>query len=80
MPFNSTGPHYCTVCPGQYRKDADGNPVRYGVRLELTEDNYSGTGEDIANCPKCGNGFSIAYCADEPVLLSEEWKVDVEEE
>lgn len=80
MPFESTGPHYCTVCPGRYRKDKHGKPVRTGVELELTDSNYSGTGTDIANCPVCGNGFSIAYSADVPDLLSDTWKVEVEPE
>lgn len=62
MPFHSTGPHYCLVCPAEYAgKDHD---RRYGVRLVLTESNCSGTGADLADCPRCGRIFQITYRVD----------------
>lgn len=62
--FNSTGPHYCPVCPPTFRHPKNKEPVRTGVRLELSESNYSGCGVDIAQCPECKKYFQISYKVD----------------
>lgn len=57
--FNSTGPHYCPVCPPIQTKRG----LRYH-KLELIESNYSGCGVDMAICDKCRRGFCISYKVD----------------
>lgn len=37
---------------------------RYGHQLKLVENNYSGTGVDIAECTSCGRTFQIIYKVD----------------
>lgn len=59
--FNTTGPHYCPVCPKwRSRKGSE-----RGQELILGTSNYSGCGVDIANCSECGKGFQISYKVDE---------------
>lgn len=48
---------FCPECPSV----KSGSGRRVGVKMELSESNYSGTGEDMYNCPKCGRGFAVSY-------------------
>ena len=63
MSFNSTGPHFCPVCPPVMvgkKKDR-----RVGETLSLRASNYSGCGVDVADCPACGRRFQISYKVDQ---------------
>lgn len=74
MLFNSTGPHYCPVCPpvmvgrNRDRKSSE-------TALEISESNYSGCGVDMANCPKCGRGFVVSYMV-KAITHEPSWDVD----
>jgi len=47
--------------------------------LEIVEHNYSGCGEDMANCPKCGHGFAISYRIDK-ITRAKDWDIDPNED
>lgn len=68
--FNSTGPHYCPICPpimiGK-KLDRRGNPP-----LEQEVHNYSGCGVDIARCPECKKRFQISYKVDQITEMKKE--------
>lgn len=68
-------PIYCPECP----KKTNSRGKEIGVQLECAEGNYSGTGEDMANCPKCGKGYAISYQVKE-ITRAEDWDIDVEAE
>jgi hypothetical protein len=57
----------CPKCEPIKRK----NGQIIGVRLEITERNYSGTSIDIADCPNCNRIFSISYKVDEILHLKD---------
>lgn len=70
--FNSTGPHYCPVCPltmGGKKKDRRIDPP-----LVLEVSNYSGCGVDMAKCPTCERIFQISYKVDTVLDVTEEVK------
>jgi hypothetical protein len=48
---------FCPDCP--VKINSRGREVR--PRLECVEDNYSGTGMDIGECPNCHHVFGICY-------------------
>lgn len=48
--MNICGPVFCPNCVNN--------------ALECSDANYSGTGTDMANCPKCGRGFCVSYKID----------------
>jgi len=73
MSFVTTGLHYCPDC-FKGRK-----PGRFSPALELAEANYSGTGADMATCPKCGKGWCITYKV-AGIERAEDWDRDFEEE
>lgn len=61
MSFESTGPHYCPVCPPVKNK----HRRRIDQPLELMTQNYSGCGVDMAQCPRCERIFQISYKVDQ---------------
>lgn len=72
MSFNSTGPHYCPVCPrvtNKYGRVVGPPP------MELIESNYSGSGFDVAVCRECRRVYGVAYVASSYVRMPE-WEVE----
>jgi hypothetical protein len=69
------GPVFCPVCPP--RKNKRGEQI--GIRLRCSEDNYSGCGVDMANCPECGKGFQVSFKIDE-VTREPTWDRDLDAE
>lgn len=69
------GPVLCPNCPTW--KNKYGKIV--GEYLECSDDNYSGCGEDMANCPKCGKGYAISYQI-KAVTPEPSWDIDLAEE
>lgn len=63
MPFNSTGPHYCPECPSLI-KIIKGREREFKATLDLVEENYHGTGADMAECRSCGKTFFVNYKVD----------------
>lgn len=77
MSFNVTGPHRCPVCAEDSKfideknqASATESPALRRVRvsrlmdsitLVLIDANYSGSGGDIAGCPRCKKVFCISY-------------------
>mgnify|MGYP000219768253 FL=1 len=59
--FETTGPHYCSVCPATLNKKGR----RIDEPLRLSRSNYSGYGVDIAVCPSCNKTFQISYKVDQ---------------
>lgn len=68
------GPVWCPIC--EPKLNARGR--RIDQPLVESDANYSGTGTDMANCPKCGKGFCISYKID-TVQRAEEWDVPKED-
>jgi len=52
---------FCPICPPQIFSNT-GN--RFGVRLQMAESNYSGTGADLMTCPSCKKDFFVTYKID----------------
>lgn len=69
------GPVFCPDCPPIFNRQ----DKQVGVRLDLSEADYSGCGQDMANCPKCGHGFAISFKIDK-VTRAPDWDVNLEEE
>jgi hypothetical protein len=72
--FNSTGPHYCPVCPPQMSSGKKYKPRRIDPPLVLEVSNYSGCGVDMAKCPTCERTFQISYKVDQILDVTEEVK------
>lgn len=70
---------FCPDCPVVMGKSlfANRQTCRTGVKMELSDRNYSGTGVDMYNCPKCGKGFAVSYKV-ASVVREPNWDVDVE--
>jgi hypothetical protein len=63
----------CPVCPVTKKVINLGKTPReieVGSWLQITEHNYSGTGADMAHCPKCDSNFWISYKVDEITKIS----------
>ena len=50
----------CTKCPGFINRRG----VLVKPSLHLIEDNYSGCGIDIMECPECHTVFTVSYKVD----------------
>lgn len=59
------GPVYCPFC----------KPEGWQTRLECTDSNYSGCGVDMANCVKCGRGFTVSFKVDR-VEYTPDWNAE----
>lgn len=66
MMFDVTGPHWCPKCPAIH---AGKSGRRIDPPLVEVASNYSGTGVDIASCPRCDKSFQISYKVDEIVEI-----------
>jgi hypothetical protein len=51
---------FCPVCPEQIFRDGR----QFGVRLQMAESNYSGTGADLMTCPSCKKDFFVTFRID----------------
>lgn len=63
----------CPVCPVVKKTINIGKTPReidVGSPLEISEENYSGTGSDMAHCPKCKSVFWISYKVDQITKIS----------
>ena len=63
---------FCSECPSVVSDRGH----RVGVKMELSEGNYSGSGEDMYNCPKCGKGFVVSYKV-AAVVRDPSWDVEM---
>lgn len=77
MSFNATGPHHCPKCSEdpefivkRRQAAASDSPalcrdrtarLLESVTLGMISENYSGSGGDIAGCPRCKKVFAISY-------------------
>ena len=73
--YYSTGPHYCPECP-KWKNRLGKERSR---EVDLIESNYSGTGEDVVSCSKCGKAWFIRYKVDE-YHRAEDWDGETQEE
>lgn len=64
---------FCPECP-----PLKPNNPRTGVKMIESDKNYSGTGVDMYNCPKCGKGFAVSYMVAK-VSRDPDWDVDPKE-
>src|SRR5258708_7705195 len=69
------GPVLCPNCSPQKNRRG----LIIGVYLQCSENNYSGCGVDMANCPNCGKGFQISYKIDK-ITPEPSWDIDFEAE
>lgn len=63
----------CPVCPVVKKIINIGKiprEIELGSPLDITTNNYSGTGSDMAYCPECKNDFIISYKVDEITKIS----------
>lgn len=71
---------FCPECPPVIGQGLFVNRprCRTGVKMVLSDKNYSGTGVDMYNCPKCGKGFAVSYNV-AAVVHDPSWDVDPKE-
>lgn len=51
----------CPICPQNTKTTLRGVSITCGSDLTIIQENYSGCGVDIGECPDCGKVFHIAY-------------------
>ena len=61
MCFSHCSDVKCPVCPTKTYTTRGGKVREFRPELECTEQNYSGCGVDIGQCPECKKFFQIAY-------------------
>ena len=59
----------CPECPPWSKPGAK---VERRHMLECVEQNYSGTGEDVGQCPECGKSWFVVYKVDH-LNRAEDW-------
>lgn len=65
-PVTAGGKACCPDCPPLFHRKRP--EERVGVIIDIFESNYSGTSEDLAECPRCHKTFAISYKISEVTL------------